>query len=96
MFHPKWFDSNYDPKIGDVVLFLNWSKEFDKKYQFGIISDKKESRDGKIREIEVQYQNSNEAIKRKTSRGVRDVVVVHPIGELDIIRELNNVASQYI
>ena len=42
MFHPKWFDSNYDPKIGDVVLFLKSSKEFDKQYQFGIISDKKE------------------------------------------------------
>ena len=95
MFHPKWFDTSYDPKIGDVVLFLKSSKEFDKQYQFGIISGTKTSRDGKIRQIEVKYQNHNENVTRTTERGVQHIVVVHPIGELDIIHELNSIAPQH-
>jgi hypothetical protein len=90
MDHPKWFDSSRDCKIGDVILFLKSDKEFDKQYQYGLIVSMKISRDGKIREIEVEYQNSTENVKRTTNRGVREVVLVHPVGELGIIRELNS------
>ena len=88
MDHPKWFDTSRDSKIGDVILFLKSDKEFDRQYQYGIISDMKVSRDGKIREIEVEYQNSNENVKRTTRRGVREVVLVHPVEELGIIRQI--------
>jgi hypothetical protein len=47
---------------------------------------------GKIRQIEVEYHNSNENVKRRTNRGVRDVVVIHPVDELGIIRELNSLS----
>ena len=57
MIQPKWFNSDRDPKKGDVILFLKSDKEFNKKYQYGIISDLKVSRDGKIRQIEIEYQN---------------------------------------
>ena len=90
MFQPKWFKSDRDLKIGDVVLFLKSDTDFDKQYQFGIISDLKVSRDGKIREVEVEYQNSSEQIKRRTSRGTREIVLIHPIDELSLVRELNN------
>ena len=49
-------------------------------------------RDGKVREIEVEYQNHNEAVKRRTLRGVRDTVVVHPADEIGIELELNEIA----
>ena len=49
MFQPKWFQSDRDPNVGDVVLFLKSDKEFAKIYQYGIISDLKVSRDQKIR-----------------------------------------------
>ena len=89
MDQPKWFDSSRDSNVGDVVLFLKSDKEFDRQYQYGVIKDRKISRDGKIREIEIEYQNSNESVKRTTRRGVRDVVLVHPVDELGIIRTLN-------
>ena len=92
MDHPKWFESSRDCKIGDVILFLKSDKEFDKQYQYGIITDMKVSRDHKIREIEVEYQNFNESVKRTTRRGVREVVLVHPVDELGIIRELGQLS----
>ena len=90
MFQPKWFKSDRDPKIGDVVLFLKSESELDKQYQYGIISDLKVSRDGKIRQVEVEYQNSSEHTKRRVFRGTREIVLIHPIGELGLVRELNN------
>ena len=89
MFHPKWFESTRDSKVGDVVLFLKSSKEFDKQYQYGIIHGIKTSRDCKICEVEIEYQNFSENIKRQTIQGVRDVVVIHQVDESVIMRELN-------
>ena len=96
MFQPKWYKSDRDPKIGDVILFLKSEKEFDKQYQYGIIADLKISRDGKIRQVEVEYQNFNENVKRKTTRGTRDIVVIHPIDELGLTRELNGLFEETI
>lgn len=90
---PKWFKSDRDPKVGDIVLFLKSDKEFEKLYQYGMIVDLKTSRDGKIRQIEIVYQNSTEKTKRYTSRGTREVVVIHHVDELGLIRELNILAA---
>ena len=93
MFQPKWFNSNYDPKIGDIVLFLKSDKEFEKIYHYGQICTLKQSRDGKIRQVEVEYQNHNEKVKRRTNRGIREIVVIHPESELGLLRELNAIAA---
>ena len=89
MFQPKWFQSDRDPKVGDVILFLKSEKDFEKIYQYGMICDLKRSRDGKIRSLEIEYQNHTEKVKRRTTRGTREVVVIHPFEELGLIRELN-------
>ena len=96
MTHPKWYDSSRDSKIGDIVLFLKSEKEFDKQYQYGIIRGIKASRDGKIRQIDIEYQNHNETVKRFTNRGVREVVVIHPVDEMSIIRQINGMYLQYL
>ena len=96
MLHPKWFKSDSDPKVGDVVLFLKSDKEFEKLYQYGMICDMKRSRDGKIRELEIEYQNYSENVKRRTTRGTREIVVIHPLGELGLVRELNIMAAEFI
>ena len=93
MQHPKWFRSDVDPKVGDVILFLKSEKEFESIYQYGMITDLKVSRDGKIRQVEIEYKNHNEGIKRKTNRGTREIVVIHPFEELGLIRELNVLAT---
>ena len=76
------------------MLFLKSEKEFDKQYQYGVISDLKVSRDGKIRQVEVEYQNFSESVKRRTTRGTRELVVIHPIDELALVRELNQMFEQ--
>ena len=96
MFQPKWYKSDSHPKVGDVVLFLKSEKEFDKQYQYGVITDLKVSRDGKIRQVEVEYQNFTENVKRKTTRGTREIVVIHPIDELGLTRELNELFEQNV
>ena len=53
MMQPKWFPSDRDLTKADVVLFLKSDKEFDKQYQFGMISDIKISRGLKIRQVEI-------------------------------------------
>ena len=93
MFQPKWFNSDTNPKIGDVVLFLKSEKEFDMQYQYGIISDVQKTRDGKIRKLEIEYMNHNEKTRRKTNRATRDVVIIHPLGELGLVRNLNRIAE---
>ena len=89
MFQPKWFRSDRDPKVGDVILFLKSEKDFEKIFQYGLICDLKSSRDGRIRTLDIEYQNHTEKVKRRTTRGTREVVVIHPFEELGLIRELN-------
>ena len=93
MMQPKWFHSDRDPKVGDIILFLKSEKEFAKKNQYGIICDLTVGRDGKIRNLQVEYRNHNEQTKRCTNRGTREVVVIHPIDELGPMREINRLAN---
>ena len=93
MLQPKWLKSDENPKIGDVILFLKSEKEFDKQYQYGMFSDVLKMRDGRIRKLEVEYMNHNEKVRRKTTRASRDVVVIHPVSQLGLIRDLNKISE---
>ena len=90
---PKWFSSDRNVVAGDVVIFKKSEKEFDKTYQYGIVSKTFEGRDGLIRSVEIQYQNFNEDTKRFTKRGVRDIVVIHPVDEIGVLAELDKLAN---
>ena len=86
---PKWFLTERSICVGDVVLFLKADSEIQKLYQYGIVRNTFESRDGLIREVLVEYQNHSENVKRTTKRCVRDIVVIHPVEELGISKELH-------
>ena len=51
---PKWFNSDRDIKLGDVIIFLKSSKEFEKQYQYGLVKSVSVGKDNKIRKIEVE------------------------------------------
>ena len=87
---PKWHTSDREMNVGDVVLFLKSEREFDEQYQYGIVCAVHEGKDGHIRRVDVEYRNANENTKRITQRGVRDLVIVFPVDELDIYERLNN------
>ena len=90
---PKWFKNDRNLAEGDVVLFSKSDKEFENLYQYGIVTSVFFSKDGRIRKVEIEYVNSSETVRRKTIRGCRDVIVVHPIEELGLSKELSNLAN---
>ena len=90
---PKWFVTDRGIAVGDVVLFLKSEKEFDLQYQYGIVVSTCESKDGVTRSVEVEYQNPGENVKRRTRRGVRELVVIHAVDEIGISRELAEMAN---
>ena len=90
---PKWFDSDSDVQSGDVVLFLKKDKEFAGNYQYGMVKTVEPSKDGKVRKVVVEYVNSSETVRRETRRSVRELVVIHPVDELGIVRELGEIAT---
>ena len=69
---PKWFESDDQVSVGDVVLFLKSEQEFDLQYQYGLVKSVFKGQDGKVRKVEVEYKNHQEKAKRRTIRGVRD------------------------
>ena len=85
---PKWSVTKRNLCVGDVVLFLKSEQEFDRIYQYGILTAPVQSRDGTIKLAEVKYQNPGENTKRHTNRGVRELVVIHQVDEIDLSKEL--------
>ena len=90
---PKWFKNDRNIAEGDVVLFSKSEKEFEDLYQYGIVKLVIHSKDGRIRKVEVEYQNHSEDFKRTTTRGVRDLIVIHPVDELGLSKELYDLAN---
>ena len=91
---PKWHTTNRQIAVGDVVLFSKSDKEFENLYQFGIVTAVRATRDGLVRTVDVEYQNSTERTKRSTTRGARELVVIHRVDELGISKELHDLAVE--
>ena len=91
MHQPKWFRTEYDLKEGDIVLFLKQDSTINKTYQYGMIKSVEKSSDGIIRKVWVKYRNANESTDRETYRSARQLVMIHPVDELDIILSLNDI-----
>ena len=73
-------------------MFLKQEKALCREYQFGMIKSVEVGRDGRIRVAVVKYRNHNENMDRETRRSVRQLVLIHPIEELDIHKELADMA----
>ena len=74
-------------------MFLKSEKELCDDYQYGIVQSVKVGSDGKIRSAEIEYRNSSENVKRVTNRASRQLVKIHSSDDLDIIKELGEVAT---
>ena len=80
-------------KVGDFLLFLQQENQLSSTYQYGMISDLSRSSDDKIRKATVRYRNSTEGVDRFTNRAVRQLIVIHPVDELNIMEELGQIAT---
>ena len=78
---------------GDIVFFLKQEGSFSGEYQFGMVRKIHKGKDGKIRSADVKYRNSSEYIDRTTHRAVRQLVMIHPVEELSILKELHDIST---
>ena len=62
-------------------------------YQYGMVHETELSRDGLIWKAVSNYRNSSKNIDRLTGRAVRELVLIHPVDEIQIMEELVNVAT---
>ena len=62
-------------------------------YQYGMIESFELGKDGIIRKAKVKYRNHNENADRETFRSVRQLVIIHLVDELNLMRELGQVAN---
>ena len=92
----KWHKSDDNTCVGDVVLFFKSDKEFERKYQYGIVKEVSVNKLGQVGKVIAEYQNHNEGFKHTTPRGIRDLVVVHLVDELSINKELSKCAKQCV
>ena len=76
---PKWFKSDIDIAVGDVVLFTKHESALSSTYQFGIVDSVELGRDGKIRNVYVRYRNRSEQCNRVTFRSTRSLVIIHRV-----------------
>ena len=51
------------------------------------------SKDGIIRGVIVEYRNHQENVDRYTTKSEHNLVLIHPIDELNLMEELGKVAS---
>ena len=85
----KWQKSDDNTCVEDLLLFLKSGKEFEGKYQYGIVKEVSVNKLGQVGKVIVEYQNNNEGFKRTTPRGIRKLVVVHLVDKLSINKEFS-------
>ena len=93
MSQPKWFKMDRHLKEGDIVLFQKHDSQLSSTYQYGMVKATEMSKDGIIRKARIKYRNHQEDIDRETFRSVRELIMIHPIDELDITQELAEMKS---
>ena len=87
----KWHNTDHDVNIGDVVLFLKTEQEYVRQYQYGIVRSVHKGSDRYISRVGTEYQNNGERVKRITQGGVRDLIIIYPVDELDIYQTLDQI-----
>ena len=92
MSQSKWFRNDKPLSKGDVVLFTKQESVLCKDYQYGIVDDVQNGKDGKARRASVRYKNHQEKKFRFTNRAIRSLVLIQSVDELDIMTELATMA----
>ena len=78
-------------KEDDFVLFLKQDSFLGKTYEYGMVVSVQESNEDVIRKVKVKYWNAKENVDRETLRSVRQLVMIHYVDEIDIIKEIYNI-----
>jgi len=94
MEHDKWYNSDRNLQIGDIVLFTKNDSVLQTTYTYGRIMDVEYGKDGLVRKVRVRYHNANEESSRETYRSARSLILIHAIDESDVLEELGKMAKR--
>ena len=88
----KWHTTTENVKVGDIVTF---TRDADNPlgtciFRIGRVRAAPESRDGKVRAVDIEYRNFGEKELRVTHRAVRTISVVFKEGEVDFVGDLGD------
>ena len=83
---PKWYNTDREMKICDVVLLLKQEGAISCTYQYGMVHQIERDKDDRIRKVQIKYRNNNENHDRFTWRSVRQLVIIYPVEELGKLR----------
>ena len=79
----KWFNSNCQLMVGDIIYFQKDESELSSKWTIGKVTEVIVSKDGLVRRVEVTYQNANESKPRTTDRASRSLIKLFHIDDQD-------------
>ena len=102
MYAPKWFKSEVDLNIGDLVYFQRTANELGSKYSkwtVGEVENLERGQDKKNRRVWVKYKNPGDANYQNTERSVRSLIKIFLIldgGIQEDLREVQRVMSQLL
>ena len=104
MYKPKWFKSDVDIVVGDLVYFIKKKGNLESKWTMGMVESVDRGRDGVIRAAVIKYCNSSEqrlsldksgdadrTLPRYTERSVRKLIKVFSSSQYKGQAELQSV-----
>ena len=87
-FKPKWYKSDTDLKVGDLVWFIKEESKLSNDYTMGMVEQVNIGKDGLIRRVTVKYYNYTEKNPRLTDRAVRSLIRIFSTDELCLAEDL--------
>ena len=94
MFKPKWFNSDSDLKLGDLVYFRKSESDLGAPWILGTVAALEWSRDEKIRKVTIKYRNATEAQDRTTYRSVRNLCKIWSEDDWNVQDDLAELAKR--
>ena len=87
-FKPKWFKTDSDLKVGDLVWFIKEESKLSNDYTMGMVEQVNTGKDGLIRRVVVKYYNDKENHPRFTDRSARSLVKIFSADEACLTEDL--------
>ena len=56
-----------------------------------MVKSNEKSSDGILLKVRVKYKNAKECTDRETYRSERQLIIIHPVDDLDIIHSINSI-----
>ena len=94
MGRPKWFLSDQDVEICDVVLFIKNEGSMVNTNQYGMVHEMKLDRDGLIQKVAIKYRNSSKNIDYFITCALGELVLIYLVCEINVMKELENLPTK--